>query len=230
MKKILLTIIAIVTVLGISGLSSAKDSDETTRKRHAEILREAKAKSKEAEKKVNIDKSKNDKAAGKVGGKAETGKTAAAKGKVDSKEAITARGKEHQQQIMAFDKQLVHEKAKYLRNVARLKRIRELAVQKGNTEMVERVDKLMKKAQQINSEKRIRIQERKQKVMQLSKQGEPGVDAPKASERSLSNKAKAPDKEAAETRVKPGDAKVKEKPVRPEMKQNSPKDKPKAPK
>ena len=231
MKKILLTIITIITVLGISGISSAKDSDEMARKRkHAEMLREAKAKKQAADKKVNINKSKSDKAAGKVGIKTETGKTAAAKGKVGAKETITAGGKEHQQQIMAFDKQLAHEKAKYLRNIARLKRIRELAVQKGNTEMVERVDKLMKKAQQINSEKKIRIQEKKLNILQLSKQARPGVNTPKAPGKGLSNKAKVSYKKTVEAGVKSRDVKVKEKPISPDMKRNSPKDKPKAPK
>jgi len=215
MKKILLTIITIVTVLGISGISSAGDSDEMAQKRkHAELLREAKAKSKAAEKKVNIDKSKSDKVAGKVG----------------AKETNTAGGKEHQQQIMALDKQLAQEKAKYLRNIARLERIRELAVKKSNTEMVKRVDKLMKKAQQINNKKKIQLQEKKRKALQLSKQTMQGVSNPKALGKDLSNKAKAPDKKAAETGVKPRDAKIKEKPVRPEIKSNSQKDKPKAPK
>jgi len=230
MKKILLTIITIVTVLGISGISSAKDSDEMARKRkHAELLRETKAKSKAAEKKVNIDKSKNDRAAGKGGARAETGKTAAIKGKVDAKETITAGGKEHQQQIMALDKQLTHEKAKYLRKIARLKRIRELAAQQGKTEMVERVDKLVRKAQQINSEKQIRIQEKKQKVLQLNRQARPGAGTPKVPGKGLSDKAKAPDKKAPETGVKPRDAKVREKQVRTEVKQRGQKDKPKAP-
>lgn len=234
MKKILLTIITIITVLGISGVSSAKDSDETARKRrHAEMLREAKAKSKAAEKKVNVDKSESGKAAGKGGAKAETAKKTAVKGKVDAKETITARGKEHQQQIMALDKQMVREKAKFLRSTARLKRIRELAVEKGDTRIVERVDKLIAKAQQINSDKHKRILERKKKVMQLS-EAAPGRDIPKIPDRG-SDKVKAMADKAAETRqpktgVKPEDAKVKEKPVRPEMKRNSPKDKPKAPK
>lgn len=231
MKKILLTVITIIIVLGIGGLSSAKNSDEMNRKRkHAEMLREAKAKSKAAEKQVNLDKRKSIKATGKVGARTETGRTVSVNGKVDAKETITAWGKEHQQQIMALDKQLAQEKAKYLRNIARLERIRELAVQKGNTEIIERVDKLMKKVQQINSVKKIRIQEKKLKILRLSKQAKSGADTPKVPGKGLRNKVKTLDKKTTDTIVKPKESKINEKPVRSEMKPNNPEIKSKVPK
>ena len=237
MKKILLTILMIIAVFWTCGISSAKDKNTGDQKsKRAERLREeAKAKGKAAEKGSNIDKSKADEAAGKGRAKTETGKTAAVKGKgkVDAKENVAAKGKEHQQQIMALDKQIVREKAKFLRSTARLKRIRELAVEKGDTKTVERVDKLMAKAQKNNSDKYKRIQARKKKILQLS-EAKPGQDIPKVPDKG-SNKGKARDNKAAETRqpkagVKPEDAKVKEKPVRPEAKPGGQKGKPKAPK
>ena len=144
---------------------------------------------------------------------------------------------------MALDKQMVREKAKFLKSTARLKRIRELAVKKGDTKTVERVDKLMAKAQQINSGKQKRMQERKQTILQLSKP-KSGADIPKAFDKS-SEKGKARDNKAAQTRqpkardnkaaetrqpktrVKPEDKKVKEKPVKPEVKPGGQKGKPK---
>ena len=235
MKKILLTILMIIAVSWTCDVSSAKDKNAAAQKnKRAEKLREeAKVQSKAAEKGSNIDKSKTAEAAGKGKGKAETGKTAAVKGKgkVDAKETVTAKGKEHQQQIMALDKQIVREKAKFLKSTARLKRIRELAVEKGDTKTVERVDKLIAQAQQINSDKHKRILERKKKILQLS-EATPGQDIPRVPDRG-SDKGKAMADKAAETRlpktgVKPEDAKVKERPVRPEVKPGGQKEKPEA--
>jgi len=225
MKKILLTILMIIAVFWTCDVSSAKDKNTGDQKsKRAEKLREeAKAKSKAAEKGSNIDKSKTDEAAGKGRVKTETGKTAVVKGKgkVDAKENVTAKGKEHQQQMKALDKQLVHEEAKFLRSVARLKRIRELAAKKGDTKAVERVDKLIAKAQQINTDKNKRMQERKLKILQ-SGEAKSGPGIPKVLDRSP-DKGKAKDDKAAETeqpktKVKPEDEKVKEESIRPEVK------------
>jgi hypothetical protein len=115
---------------------------------------------------------------------------------------------------------MVHDEGKHLKNVARLKRIRELAVAKGDTKTVERVDKLLAKAQQINGDKRKRMQERKQKILQ-SGEAKTGPDIPKVLDRS-SDKGKAKVDKAAgtepKTTVKPKDEKVKEEPVKPEVK------------
>jgi hypothetical protein len=234
MKKILLTILMIIAVFWTCNVCSAKDENtgDQESKSSEKLREEAKVKGKAAEKGSNIDKSKTDEVAGKGKAKAEAGKTAVVKGKgkVDAKENVTAKGKEHQQQMNALDKQMVHEKAKFLKSTARLKRIRELAVQKGDTKTVERVDKLMAKAQQINSGKNKRMQERKQKIRQLS-EPKSGTDMPKVLDKSP-DKGKARDNKAAETKqpktgVKPEDKKVKEKPVRPEVKPSSQKGNPK---
>jgi len=245
MKKIALTILMIIAVFWTCGVSSAKEKNtDGQESEHSEKLqKETKLKGKAAEKGSNIDKSKTDEVAGK--GKAKAAKTAAVKGKgkADTKENVTAKGKEHQQQVMALDKQMVREKAKHLRSMARLKRIRELAVKKGDTKVVERVDKLMAKAQQINSGKQKRMQKRKQTILQLSKP-KSGADMPKALRKS-SDKGKAGDNKAAQTRqpktggnkaaqtrqpktrVTSEDEKVKEKPVRPQVKPGGQKGKPK---
>ena len=234
MKKILLTILMIIAVFWACNVCSAQDENTGNQesKSSEKLQEEAKVKAKAAEKGSNIDKSKTDEIAGKGKAKAEAGKTAVVKGKgkADAKENVTAKGKEHQQQIMALDKQMVREKAKFLKSTARLKRIRELAIAKGDTKTVERVDKLMVKAKQINSGKHKRMQERKQKILQLSKP-KSGANMPKVLDKNP-DKGKARDNKAAQTRqlktgVKSEDEKVKEKPVRPQVKPGGQKGKPK---
>jgi len=79
-----------------------------------------------------------------------------------------AKGKEHQQQLKAFEAQMAKEVAKHRRRLARLKRIRELAVEDNNTKTVERVDKLLRKEQMRYRRKGRRMQIRKQRALQLS--------------------------------------------------------------
>jgi len=82
-------------------------------------------------------------------------------------------GKEHAKQAQAFQKQIRHEDAKHMERHARLVRIRELAVQKGDTEMVARVDKLMEKEQQVYSRKVQRMQEQPQAAQQAPAGAQP---------------------------------------------------------
>lgn len=77
------------------------------------------------------------------------------------------KGKEHQQQLQAVEKQMVHEEAKHRKRIARLKRIQELATEEKDTKTAERVAKLLEKELQRHNRKRQRIQERKEKVLQL---------------------------------------------------------------
>lgn len=68
------------------------------------------------------------------------------------------KGKGQEQQEKAFQKQLQHAQAKHLERQARLNRIRELAVKKGDQELVARVDKLMAKEAQVHGRKQARLQ------------------------------------------------------------------------
>jgi len=114
-------------------------------------------------------KGKGDVAKGK---KAEQAADAAAKGK--------GKGKDKLQQAQAFDKQLRHEQAKHMERQARLTRIRELAVQKGDTETVARVDKLIAKEQQVFGRKQLRLQGQKRAVEQPPVEGQQAPVAPTA--------------------------------------------------
>ena len=228
MKKITITILIVIAVLWTCDVSPAKETNtgerEIKRKIAEKPQEEAKVKGKVAEKAGNIDKSKTDEAAAKVSrDKIEATKKAADKGKekVAAKENVTAKGKEHQQQINALDKQVVRDEAKFLKTTARLKRIRELAVAKGDTKTVERVDELIAKSRQISGDKRKRMQEKKQKILQ-SGEAKMGQDIPKVPDRSL-DKGKAKIDKAAgteqpKTTVKPKGEKVKEESVKPEVK------------
>ncbi len=80
---------------------------------------------------------------GKKGGKAATDAVEQGKGK----------GKGQEKQAQAFQKQLQHEQAKHLERQARLARLRELAVKKGDAEMIARVDKLIAKEQEVYTRK-----------------------------------------------------------------------------
>ncbi|MHC4220860.1 MAG: hypothetical protein ACYST9_00440, partial [Planctomycetota bacterium] len=67
----------------------------------------------------------------------------------------------------AIKKQFTHEEAKHLQRKARLEQMRELASEEGNTEAVERIDKLISKEQQRYDRKKQTMQERQQKILQL---------------------------------------------------------------
>jgi len=86
---------------------------------------------------------------------------------VPESEKAPGRGRFHQQQLKALQTQLVHEQAKHLWRLARLNRIRQLAIETGDTKTAERVDKLLGMENQRFSREQQRMQERNQKVLQL---------------------------------------------------------------
>jgi len=69
-----------------------------------------------------------------------------------------AKGKAQEQQMRAFDKQVQHEAAKHMERQARLTRLRELAVQKGDTKKVAQVDELIAKEKQLYETKLQKMQ------------------------------------------------------------------------
>jgi len=80
------------------------------------------------------------------------------KAATEAAETAKGKGKGAEQQAKAFQKQLQHEQAKHMERVARLNRIRELAVKKGDNETVARVDKLIAKEQEVFGRKQVRLQ------------------------------------------------------------------------
>lgn len=102
------------------------------------------------------------------------------KGMEGAGEAMKGKGKEHQQQLQAVDKQLRHTQAKQLERQARLARIRELAVQKGDNEMVARVDKLIAKQNEVFSRRQMHLQTQKRAAEQPQMQGQQAPAAPPA--------------------------------------------------
>jgi hypothetical protein len=75
---------------------------------------------------------------------------------------------QHQQQLTAIEQQMSHEQAKHMDRLARLKRIRELAQQQGDTETLARVDKLLGQEQQRYDAKTRRMTHRKDRVVEFS--------------------------------------------------------------
>ncbi|MEN6575082.1 MAG: hypothetical protein ABFD90_01975 [Phycisphaerales bacterium] len=93
----------------------------------------------------------------------------------DAMEKGKALGKEGAKQGQAFQKQLQHEDAKHMSRRARLVRIRELAAQKGDTEMVARVEKLMEKEQHVHNRKLQRLHGQPRATQQPPAGAQPGV-------------------------------------------------------
>jgi len=87
---------------------------------------------------------------------------------------MAAKGKGQQQRLEAFQKQLLQERDKHMARQARLARIRELAVKKGDNEMVARVDKLIAKENSLFDRKSKRLQQRSTGA----EQGGPAVPPP----------------------------------------------------
>jgi hypothetical protein len=85
------------------------------------------------------------------------------------------KGKGHEQQSQALQKQLQREQAKHMERVARLSRIRELAVKKGDNDTVARVDKLIAKEQDVYSRKLQQVEGQNRATQQLGPQ--PGAAA-----------------------------------------------------
>lgn len=85
--------------------------------------------------------------------------------KKTAEETTQARGKNHQQQLRAFEAQRQRQRAKHMERQARLARIRELAVQKGDAKMIARVDKLIAKENQVHERKQTRLQQQQRTMM-----------------------------------------------------------------
>ena len=111
-------------------------------------------------------------------------------------------GKEHARQAQAFQKQIQHEDAKHMERHARLVRIRELAAQKGDAEMVARVEKLMEKEQQVYSRKVQRMQEQPQAAQQAPAGAQPSP-APESKSDSNEGPQAAPNVEKEKTNQGP---------------------------
>jgi len=88
------------------------------------------------------------------------------------------KGKGGQQQLQVFQKQLQHEQAKHMERQARLARIRELAVQKGNAETIARVDKLIAKEQEVYGRKLQQMQGQQRASRQPGAGVQKGVTPP----------------------------------------------------
>jgi hypothetical protein len=74
---------------------------------------------------------------------------------------LGARNANPQQRLAVLEQQMLYEEAKHKDHLARLNRIRELAKQQGNTEIVGRVDKLLEEEQQLYDAKTQRMEHRK---------------------------------------------------------------------
>jgi hypothetical protein len=87
-------------------------------------------------------------------------------------EGAAAKGQDHGQQLAALEKQMVREEQKRLRRIARLNRIRELALGEAKTNAVARVNKLLEKEQTRYERKRLRMDRRLGMLRRMAERSE----------------------------------------------------------
>jgi hypothetical protein len=92
-------------------------------------------------------------------------------------------GGNHQQRLEAFEKQLAQEEQKHLKRRARLKRIRELAVQQNAEETLARVDRLIEKEKKRYDSKRNRVERHMNTIKRMQDRQKSGQPTPKSSGR-----------------------------------------------
>ncbi len=71
------------------------------------------------------------------------------KGQAPTDKSDKGKGKGQEKQAQALQKQQQHEQAKHMERVAKLNRLKELALKKGDTEMAAHVDKLIAKENEV---------------------------------------------------------------------------------
>ncbi len=80
------------------------------------------------------------------------------KGQTPTDTSDKGKGKGQEKQAQSLQKQQQHEQAKHMERVAKLNRLKELAVKKGDTEMAARVDKLIAKENEVYTRKQGKVQ------------------------------------------------------------------------
>jgi len=190
---------------------SAEEKVKAGQQEAARVKEQAKEKAKEAEQAAAKAKQKGKTAEEEIAkekGKAAADKKAAAQDK--GKAAEKALGKEHQQQLAALRKQLLHEQAKHLERKARLERIKQLAVKEGDSKTIARVDKLIADEQKQYDRKHKDVSAREQKILKLGTEGL-SEEAMKAAGKGTAKEKAQKAKDEAE-KAKTEAEKVKEKP------------------
>ena len=131
--------------------TETEDTDKPKRRRRRRAERQDNA--------VRKEKSKRSGAPG------EKGPARRGSRKEDAQQAAR-KGRNPHQQLRAADTQITYEQEKHSDRVARLQRIRQLAQEKGKTDTVERIDKLLEKEQKRFDAKQERINRRREKIVQ----------------------------------------------------------------
>lgn len=182
MKKVMLSILVLLVVLwsssflfakgkGKGGGGQNKQSRKVQNKGKSQEIRETAKKVQKGKSKVEVEKQRARANKGEAkkeenqGGKQVAKGKALVKGIAKGKSAENiGRGKGHQQQMKAFEVQMLHEEAKYRKRQAQFKRIRILATAKGNLTVLGRLKILEGKEQSRYYIKRIRMRERMQQL------------------------------------------------------------------
>ena len=120
------------------------------------------------------------------------------------------KGKAQEQQMRAFEKQIQQNTAQHMKREAQLARLRELAVQKGDTERIARIDKLIAKEKQLYDRKLTKLQSQKRAGGTLpGMQGKDRVDVNKPAELQAPGTSSAPGQATPPAAGKSNEAKPK---------------------
>ena len=172
MKKVLFSVLVVFVVMWSCSIVFAQGRDKT-RGRRGRDWRAERAKQKrkgreaDANESVGQDKGKRTRSRKRPRKMRETMR----KGKEEFKA-----GKGTTQKFKAAEKQIAREKAKHLRRLVWMKRIRELALEEGNEDVVKRVDMLRQKEMRRHEHKRGILRMRRRKLMRGGEQNAPARD------------------------------------------------------
>jgi hypothetical protein len=86
------------------------------------------------------------------------------------------RDAQRQQSLTTIEEQIAQEEAKHRDRLARLTRIRELAQQQGNTELVAKTDKLLEEENQLYAAKTQRMSHRRNRMIEFADKNTPDVN------------------------------------------------------
>ncbi len=126
----------------------------------------------------------------------------------DAVDQAKSKGKGQEKQAQAFQKQLQHEQAKHMERQAKLARLRELAVKKGDTEMIARVDKLIAKENEVYGRKGGKMQGQPRATSPAGPGSVPPTTVAPNAASEQKGKGKQPDaKEQKKAEAKQGEAK-----------------------
>jgi hypothetical protein len=181
MKKVLFSVLVVFVVMCSCSIVFAQGRDKTRGRRGRDWRAERakqKRKGREADANESVGQDKGKRTRGRKRPRKMRGMMR--KGREEFKA-----GKGTTQKFKAAQKQIAREKAKHLRRLVWMKRIRELALEEGNEDVVKRVDMLRQKEMKRHEHKRGIMRMRRSKLMRGGEQNAPARDVGRKGRRDI---------------------------------------------